>query len=193
MTRLPALIVNFYGGPASGKTTAAARLFVALKERGTDAEMHDEQARQCIQQGQLGALDVQPYLFGLQLYKLRTTVGRTDVVIMDSPILLNPVYDKAQSPALRALVLEEYHRFRNLNVVIDRSSTAPHSMVGRVHDRHESTMLDERIVHFLEEQGVPFERMPQGSPADDLADRVVAMISRARHDADPSFLDGIGA
>lgn len=185
-----ALIVNFFGGPASGKTTAAARLFVALKLRNADAEMHDEQARQCIQQGQLSALDVQPYLFGMQLYKLRTSTKNSDIVIMDSPLLLNPIYDKAQSPALRALVLEEHNKFWNLNVVVERPVNAPHSMVGRVHDRIESLLLDQRILQFLDEERVPYLRIGRdGIEIEQLADKVVEMVAELRRAEEPFLIE----
>jgi hypothetical protein len=189
-TRAPALVVNFFGGPASGKTTAAARLFVALKLRNADAEMHDEQARQCIQQGQISALEVQPYLFGLQLYKLRTSVKTTDIVIMDSPLLLNPIYDRAESPALRALVLEEHHKFWNLNVAVERPANAPHSMIGRVHDRHESVLLDEKILRFLDVERIPYSVIPRDAEAiERLADEVVAMVTSARRTAEPFLIE----
>ena len=183
-----ALVVNFFGGPGTGKTTAAARLFVELKLRNVDCEMHDEQARQCIQQGQIGALDVQPYLFGLQLYKLRTTAKNTDVVIMDSPLMLNPIYDKAKSSALRALVLEEHRRFRNLNLFCARPTNAPHSMVGRVHDLQESIVLDERIKALLQAEGESFREI--GEAEDHIrsaADEVERLITEHRRATWPDF------
>ncbi|MDP9349353.1 MAG: ATP-binding protein, partial [Gemmatimonadota bacterium] len=151
-----ALIVNFFGGPGGGKTTAGALLFTELKLRGMDIEMDMELARQMILMEHLSALECQPYLFGVALYKLRQTARNTEVVIMDSPLLLNPIYDKFQSPALRALSIEEHNRFRNFNVFVNRPRNASHSMAGRVHNLQESLLLDERIKAFLREIGEPF-------------------------------------
>lgn len=186
-----ALVVNFFGGPGSGKTTAAARLFTRLKMRGLDVELIDEVARTCIQTGQLGALEVQPYLFGMGLYRLRTTARNTDVVIMDSPLLLNPIYDAHQSAALRALCLEEHNRFANLNVRLTRlaarsplvADAETHSMAGRVHDAAESRDLDAAIGRFLAELAVPLVPC-DGSAAhlDHLADVVAGAVPRIRQD-----------
>ena len=176
-----ALVVNFFGGPGVGKTTAAAMLFVELKLRSADAELYDEQARQCILTGQVSALEIQPYLFGLQLYRLRTTARHTDIVVMDSPLLLNPIYDKNQSTPLRDLVLEEFYRFRNLNVVMERPRSGVHSMAGRVHDAAESRVLDERIRRFLDDSRIPYRTMA-GTREDiaHLADDVVADVEAHR-------------
>jgi predicted ATPase len=148
-----ALIVNFFGGPGGGKTTAGARLFTELKIRGIDTEMDMELARQMILMEHTSALECQPYLFGVALYKLRQTARNTDVVIMDSPLLLNPIYDRNASQALRALAIEEHNRFRNLNIFVERRANAPHSMAGRVHDLRESILLDQRIRDLLDELG----------------------------------------
>lgn len=156
-------------------------LFVELKLRSADAELYDEQARQCILTGQVSALEIQPYLFGLQLYRLRTTARNTDIVVMDSPLLLNPIYDKNQSIALRELVLEEFYRFRNLNVVIERPRSGVHSMAGRVHDAAESRVLDERIRQYLDDTRIPY-RTVAGTREEivRLADDVVANVESHR-------------
>jgi hypothetical protein len=176
-----ALVVNFFGGPGGGKTTAATQLFVALKLRNADAELHYELARQFITQGQLSALDVQPYLFGLALYKLIQTAKNTDIVIMDSPLLLNPIYDKWQSSAFRMLTLEEHRKFRNLNVWVNRPAVTGHSMTGRVHDYAESLLLDQRIREFLKDEDIPhIELTPTPENVALLADRVIADVEAHR-------------
>jgi hypothetical protein len=176
-----ALIVNVFGGPGGGKTTLGAMLFTELKMRGADVEMDMELARQMILMEHLSALDCQPYLFGVALYKLVQTAKNTDVVIMDSPLLLNPIYDQQESPALRALAVEWHERFRNLNVFVQRSRNSAHSMAGRVHDYHESLLLDERIRLFLEELGLPYITCAGGSPGiEQLADTIISDVERHR-------------
>jgi RecA/RadA recombinase len=157
-TELPrALIVNFFGGPGSGKTTAAARAFVELKLRSIEAENLDEVATQMIRLGQLQALTVQPFLFGQALYRLMVTARSTDVCLMDSPLLLNPIYDGDQSQHLEALVWEYHRRFRNLNFFVQRGTDVrDHRMDGRVHNLQESIRLDARIRAYLDDNLVPY-------------------------------------
>lgn len=176
-----ALVVNFFGGPGVGKTTTAARIFTALKMRGIDAELIDEVARTCIQTGQLGALDIQPYLFGQSLYRLKTTAKNTDVVIMDSPLLLNPIYDKRQSAGLKALCWEEHRLFPNLNIVLDRPATMVHSTVGRVHDADQSEQLNKDIIRFLDEVRLPYVRMKvDDEGVEQVADWVCDLLPKIR-------------
>lgn len=185
-----ALIVNFFGGPGGGKTTAGARLFVELKMRGIDAEMDMELARQMILMEHVSAIECQPYLFGVALYKLQQTCKNTEVVVMDSPLLLNPIYDKVQSPALRSLSIEWHNRFRNLNVFIERPSNAIHSMAGRIHDLHESVFLDQLIRDFLESESIPY--LPVAADADSIsqvADEVQRRVEAYRSLVEPDLFE----
>lgn len=176
-----ALVVNVFGGPGVGKTTTAARIFTALKMRAIDSELIDEVARTCIQTGQLGALEIQPYLFGQSLYRLKTTARNTDVVIMDAPLLLNPIYDKRQSPGLRALCWEEHQLFPNLNIVLDRPNHVKHSMVGRIHDLDQSENLHNDIVRFLDEIKLPYVRMrADDGGVEQIADWVCGLLPQIR-------------
>lgn len=151
----------------------AARLFVALKLRGVDVELQEEHARRAILQDQMSALLCQPYLFGQQLFELQRRAAQTDVVLMDSPLLLNPVYDRNRSPALEALVLESVAEFRELNLVLERPTHTYHSLSGRIHTRAESIELDGRIQQVLDRHAVAYERVAFDSP-----DAVESLVER---------------
>lgn len=152
------LLVNFYGGSGIGKTTVAAEVFVELKKKGIETEIISEYAKDMILQGQSHVLNSQWMVFANQAWRILCGYQSMQVTLTDSPLLLIPVYDadKDGSAALRALCLEHYHRYNNLNVVLSRKAEYEHRMVGRVHSLTESISIDNRIVHFLDENNIPY-------------------------------------
>lgn len=151
MQTFRALIVNLYGGPGTGKSVMAARLFAELKLRGVDVELQEEHARRTILLDQRAALRCQPFLFGQQVFELQQRAQSTDVVVLDSPLLLNPIYDRDRSPALEQLVHEHVARFHNLDVILQRAADSHYSGSGRDHTLAESIELDGRIAAYVRE------------------------------------------
>ena len=56
-------IINFFGAPGSGKTTATAEAFVHAKKKGYSAYLVQEYATELILQGDLETLKDQSKLF----------------------------------------------------------------------------------------------------------------------------------
>lgn len=150
------LLVNFFGGPGIGKTTAAAEIFVELKKMHVEVELVSEFAKDLVIEHRAEALKHQWYVTGTQAYRIDCAYQHMQVVLTDSPILLGPIYDIESSAALLALSLEYHHKYNNLNIVISRSTEYEHTMAGRVHSLTESVSLDNRIVRFIEEQDIPY-------------------------------------
>src|SRR5260370_9265394 len=115
------MLVNFVGSPASGKTTAAAMLFAALKERGLAAEFVTEVARTYIARKKLWlALEnmEMPILYDDDQfeimheqwhieYKMVITGGRDSLIISDGSPLNSLLYmtpEFRQSPQIQELV-----------------------------------------------------------------------------------------
>lgn len=161
------------GGPGIGKTTLAAQLFVELKKLSLEVEIVSEFAKDIILEGRPDALSHQWYIMANQSFRIFCAYKHMEVVVTDSPILLGPVYDCDSSPALVALCFEQYHKYNNLNIVLNRTLEYEHSMAGRIHSLTESISIDNRIIRFLEESNIPYIKY------DDFGlDRIVQIISR---------------
>ncbi len=124
-------LINLYGGPGSGKSTTAAYMFSLLKFRGVNCELVQEYAKQWAwEQRSITALD-QFHLLGDQLRRESILLGRCDVVITDSPILLGVYFSRhfghyAVSNALEAAV-------RAYTEELDREGhTTEHVLVRRI-------------------------------------------------------------
>lgn len=86
------LLINLYGGPGPGKSTFAAALLSELKQRGVNAELVREYAKGWAWEGRkISPLD-QFYVFGKQLRAEACLLGKVEVIVTDSPILLGCVY-----------------------------------------------------------------------------------------------------
>lgn len=150
------LLINIFGGPSIGKTTAAAELFMELKKNHVEVELVSEFAKDVVVEGRVDALKHQWYITGTQAYRIDTSYKCMQVTITDSPILLGPIYDADSSPALLALSLEHHAKYNNVNLVLTRNPEFEHSMAGRVHSLTESVSIDNRIIRFLEDNNIPY-------------------------------------
>ena len=86
------LIVNFYGGPGSGKSTMAARIFAELKDLGINCEIATEYAKDVTWQKGYHVLGNQLYIFAKQQHRIWRLDGQVDVIVTDAPILNSLVY-----------------------------------------------------------------------------------------------------
>jgi predicted ATPase len=150
------VVVNFYGGPGSGKTTAAAHLFTILKQKSIDTEIVSEFAKDIVLERNYGALEHQWYVLAHQAYRVMCAYRAMQVTIVDSPILLGPIYDRDNSKALNDLCLEHHHRYNNLNVLVPRIPSYNHSLNGRVHSLTESIAIDNKIVNYLKSNNIEY-------------------------------------
>ena len=138
------VVINLIAGPCAGKSTVAAQLFAELKKTGMAVELLQEPIKTHIYEDHRGILTHQIALFGEQLYKLDSLVGKVDCVVNDGSLLLNAVYDQSNNQLFKALVMQEYNRFKNLDFFINRGDIEFQSY-GRIHTYEQSLMLDKKI------------------------------------------------
>jgi endo-1,4-beta-mannosidase len=138
------LIVNFYGGPGSGKSTAAARNFSELKDLGYNVELATEYAKDLTWQESFNVLKNQIYIFGKQQHRIWRLDGKVQIILTDSPLLLSTVYAAAETTDLfKSMVIEEYRKRPTINIFLNR--TKPYNQSGRSQSEEAAIELDKKI------------------------------------------------
>lgn len=149
------LMVNFYAGPGSGKTTAALELTAALKKAGYNVEYVSEYAKELVLENKLKDLDNQEHVTDEQYKRFDRLRGSVDVIVTDSPVLLGLVYGEGKiSDEYIKQVKGYYNSFDNFNMLVARPKDASFQQEGRVHDAQQSVELDGKIKSMLDNQGV---------------------------------------
>lgn len=149
------LMVNFYAGPSSGKTTAALELTAALKKAGYNVEYVAEYAKELVLENRSAELADQRKVTDEQYRRFDRIRNSADIIVTDSPILLGLVYgDGKIDDAYKKQIRRYYDSFDNFNMFVERPSGAAFQTEGRIHDEKQSIELDGKIKSMLETQGV---------------------------------------
>lgn len=151
------ILINLFGGPGVGKSTKAAKVYTYLKEQGYNCELAAEYAKDMVWQESLHVLKNQIYIFGKQHHRLWRLDGKVDVIVTDSPLLLGFVYGH-DSQNFRDLVLEEHHKFNNMNIVLNREHEF--QQVGRNQNEEEAIAIDRQIDNILEDNQIKNHKFP---------------------------------
>ena len=144
-----ALIVNLFAGPGAAKSTMAADIFAKLKWSGVNCELATEYAKDKVWEKSFAVLDNQIYLFGKQHHKLFRLNDQVDVVVTDSPILFSIIYDAKKRSTLKQLVIEEFMKFDNYNVFIERKKK--YNPSGRIQTEEQARDKDIEVLNLLDE------------------------------------------
>jgi len=143
-------VVNLYGGPGCGKSTAAAYLFARLKSKHIDAGLVGEVAKELIYLGNEVQLLNQAKMLGAQYGKLEDfRRSKIQVAVSDSPLAMQVVYCRGlfYYDEIAALNKKLDSAFDNINVFIRRCN--PYQTNGRMQTEAEAIALDHKIKEFM--------------------------------------------
>jgi hypothetical protein len=152
------LVVNFFAGPGTGKSTTMAHCFAELKWKGIDCEMCTEYAKDKVWEGSEHVIENQFYVSGKQYHKLKRLEKKVDVILTDSPILLGLIYGYREPQPFKDLLIEYHNTFNNLNIFLRR--VKPFVQNGRLQNEEEARAIDEDLYNFVGSQRVDFMEIP---------------------------------
>lgn len=152
------VVVNLFGGPAAGKTTCAWEIASKLKKLRLVTEYVPEYAKELVWDENYslldGSLEHQHHIFEVQTHRVERLIGKVDVIVTDATLLNSLVYGKNNPPHFEREVLDNFRRFRNVNIFIRRGDYFEQE--GRVHTLEESLALDRFILELLVSHAIPF-------------------------------------
>jgi len=143
------LVVNFFAGPGTGKSSMMASVFAALKWDGVNCEMAHEYAKEKVWEESLAILDDQVYVFAKQNHKIKRLIGKVDIIITDSPLLLSLIYGKNERDSFKEFVSDTHDSYNNLNFFLTRCKA--YNPKGRVQNEVKAKALDVTICKMLED------------------------------------------
>ena len=171
------LVVNLFGAPGAGKSTTAAGVFADLKDRGICCELVTEYAKDCTWEGRHETLSNQLYVFGKQHHRINRLLGKTSVIITDSPLLLSLHYGSENtSETFKALVKEEAEKLNSLNFFITR--VKKYNPNGRNQTEGESDVIADKLLNMLKYECPVFEKINGNLAGRDLIVRAALAYSR---------------
>lgn len=157
-------VINLYGGPGTGKSTNAARLFTLLKDSHKNAELVTEYVKQWAWENRKPVDYDQFYFFGKQARKEYSLFGKVDYIVTDSPTLLTSyyasVYGTEEQKSLFRDMSSTYYKMcsdkgvEHIHVFLKRDKL--YNPAGRFQTEAEAKAIDEDLKKYLISMGVSF-------------------------------------
>jgi len=148
------IVVNLFAGPGAGKSTGACSVYSAVKMNGIDCEYVSEFAKDKVWEHNDAVMKCQFYISGKQAFKISRVYGKVDVIITDSPILLGAFYGEKTSEKLKEAIVEEYSKYNNLNIFIERCKE--YNPNGRMQTKEEALEIDKKIKEMLDKYKIDY-------------------------------------
>jgi hypothetical protein len=150
------LVVNLLAGSGAGKSTTSAMLFAMLKQNGVDAELVTEYVKDMVWEDRKGVFACQAYVFGKQLYRIQRLVGKVDVIVTDSPIILSALYDPEQDRNFRDYIVTKFNQFNNINFFLHRNTSTFNPNGRNEKTVEEAVENDKKLIRFLDQEGIDY-------------------------------------
>ncbi len=148
--------INFYGGPCTAKSTTAAFIFAELKRLGHSIELVDEYIKFWTFIPRVPKGFDSLYVQAKQIHKEDTILrAGTDLIVSDSPVLLQYYYAKHHNTPAQYQMLELAKEFEDTYHSIDillKRNDADYNELGRYETLEQAKEIDEELEAVLDEE-----------------------------------------
>lgn len=151
-------VINFFGAPGAGKTTAALSFTAYLKRMGYSAEYVPEFAKTQVWSETTHLLSKQNWVFAQQEFSLSILDGKIEYAILDSPLLLSAYYAPKDYPkAFEHLCLHFFNTYDNFNFFMKRDHA--YQEIGRIQNESEAFVVERDLLAFLDRNKISFKEI----------------------------------
>lgn len=154
------IVINGYGGPGAGKSTACMEITAALKKEGYNAEYVQEYAKELVYEKDMEMLDGSPEhqyeILKEQTRRMDRLYDQVDFIVTDSPVMLNTIYNKQLTPEYESLVNELQEEYINYSFFMERD-VSNFEEEGRIHNLTESIEKDNEIKDMLQRNEIKYK------------------------------------
>lgn len=151
------IVINLFGEPGAGKSTAAMDITARLKRKGINAEYVSEFAKDKVYENNGEVFKHQEYLFGKQSFKMGRVRDKVQVMVVDSPLILCVVYnnDKTLGEDFNKTVLNVFNSYANRNYLLTRKHT--YEDEGRFQNEEEALEVRKQIINALDDMNIYYD------------------------------------
>jgi hypothetical protein len=144
------IVLNLLAGPGNLKSGIASGVFSLLKLHMVNCELITEYAKDLTWEDRFNTLEDQLYVFAKQNRKLKRVIGKVDVAVTDTSLLLSNIYNsELMEEHFKKSVLNTYNSYNNLNIKLTRNNDVTYEEVGRKEDLTQSKSIDNDINSML--------------------------------------------
>ena len=177
------IVVNFVGGPGSGKTALCCLLFAELKMRGMKVEYVPEVAKSLVWTQQYELLNNQHYVTMQQYEILNAVYGKVNIVVTDGPIIHGIYYNRHNSgnycdiEKVEKLILEKMKNFNNIFIHVTKGDF-PYEQAGRLETEEQSNQVGKELKCILDANNLSYKCITSGRDAlNDILEYVFKQLS----------------
>lgn len=152
------IVINLFGEPSAGKSTAAMDITANLKRAGINAEYVSEFAKDKVYEHNKEVFRHQEYIFGKQSFKMGRVRDNVQVIVTDSPLLFNILYNQDNitlGEDFNKVVLNMFNSYDNRNYILTRCHKYENE--GRRHNEEESAVVRHDLLNLLNKLNIPYK------------------------------------
>lgn len=164
------LIINFTGGPGSGKTALCCQLFAEMKMRGMKVEYVPEVAKNLVWTKQFELLNNQHYVSMTQFELLKAVNGKVDYILTDGPLVHGIFYNRHNKDnycnvkKVEKMIISAIETFDNIFIHVVKGDFK-YETAGRLQSEEESKLIGSNIKKVLDCLNFPYKTVISGRKA----------------------------
>jgi nicotinamide riboside kinase len=142
-------VINFFGGPGTGKSVTAAKLFAELKIKQYNCELITEFAKELVYDESYKVMENQIWIFANQHHKMYRLKKKVDLIVTDAPLFNSIVYSGKgeEQKSFHNFVFSEFNKYDNLNVYLERETV--YQSEGRYQDEVGAKKIDDEVLQLF--------------------------------------------
>lgn len=155
------IVLNLFAGPGTGKSTAAAGIFSAMKKKNINCELVHEYAKELTYGEDNVRLGDQFIISAQQNHKLRKLErAGVEYGIADSPLVMGITYyqDDKHVPQNEYIkfILSVFNSYDNINIFLNRNPNNIYKNEGRNQTLEQAIEKDNEIKELLDFHKMPY-------------------------------------
>lgn len=155
-----------------------------MKKKGIYTEYVSEYAKELVYEEKWDMLDDsmknQKIILAEQQKRLDRLIGKVEVVVTDSPLLLSIIYANDRNDDFEKMIIDKFNQYNNFNLVVLRNKKQEFQQIGRKQNLEESIEKDKEIINLLTKNNILFGTYYQ-STLDVVVKNIEKTLSRIKN------------